>query len=108
MSLQDLQPHLLALSPTEKAQAIELLIQSLSNAWTGIDKTPGICGGDARIINSRIPIWVLVQARTLGNSDAQILTNYPSITATDLSNAWRYADAHSDEIALAISENEAA
>ncbi|MGG6269321.1 DUF433 domain-containing protein [Leptolyngbya sp. AN03gr2] len=108
MPLQDLQPQLLALSPAEKAQAIQLLSESLGNAWDGIEKTPGICGGDARIANTRIPIWVLVQAQNLGNSDAQILTNYPTITAIDLSNAWRYAEAHPAEIEQAIAENEAA
>lgn len=108
MPLQDLQSQLLALSPAEKAQAIQLLSESLGNTWTGIEKTPGICGGDARIANTRIPIWVLVQARNLGNTDAQILANYPTITAIDLSNAWRYADAHLEEIEQAIVENEAA
>ncbi|NEO64576.1 MAG: DUF433 domain-containing protein, partial [Moorea sp. SIO4G2] len=39
-----------------------------SNIWTGIEKTPGVCGGDARIANTRIPVWVLVQARNLGSS----------------------------------------
>ncbi|MCY6494334.1 DUF433 domain-containing protein [Leptolyngbya sp. GGD] len=108
MPLQDLQPQLLALSPAEKTQAIQLLIESLSDTWTGIEKTPGVCGGDARIANTRIPVWVLVRARQLGNTDAQILTNYPTITATDLSNAWRYAEAHLGEIEQAIVENEAA
>ncbi|GAP99695.1 DUF433 domain-containing protein [Leptolyngbya sp. NIES-2104] len=108
MSLQDLQTQLLALSPAEKTQAIQLLIESLSDTWTGIEKTLGVCGGDARITNTRIPVWVLVRAKQLGNTDAQILTNYPTITATDLSNAWRYAEAHLGEIEQAIAENEAA
>jgi uncharacterized protein (DUF433 family) len=108
MALQEIKPHLLSLSPTEKAQAIQLLAQSLSNTWTGIDKTPGICGGDARITNTRIPIWVLVQAHNLGNTDAEILANYPTLTATDLTNAWNYASIHTDEIDQAIQENEAA
>jgi uncharacterized protein (DUF433 family) len=36
------------------------------------------------------------------------LTSYPTITATDLANAWVYAAAHRDEIDLVIEENEAA
>jgi uncharacterized protein (DUF433 family) len=108
MPLQDLQTQLLSLSPTEKAQAIQILVQSLSNTWTGIEKTPGICGGDARIANTRIPIWVIVQARQLGNTEADILANYPSLNATDLANAWTYATANPVEIAQAIQENEAA
>jgi uncharacterized protein (DUF433 family) len=108
MLLQDFQTQLLSLSPTEKAQAIQILVQSLSNTWTGIEKTPGICGGDARIANTRIPIWVIVQARNLGNTEADLLADYPSLNATDLANAWTYATAHSAEIAQAIQENEAA
>ena len=36
MTLQQLQPKLLALSPDEKAQAINLLVASLTNSWPGI------------------------------------------------------------------------
>jgi uncharacterized protein (DUF433 family) len=34
--------------------------QRLSNTWTGIETTSGICGGDARIANTRIPVLVIV------------------------------------------------
>ena len=108
VTLKDLEKQLLALSPGEKVQAIQLLAQSLGRTWQGIDKTPGVCGGEARIANTRIPVWVLVEARHLGYSDADLLTSYPTITATDLANAWLYAEAHSDEIELAIERNEVA
>jgi hypothetical protein len=52
MPLQEIQLQLLSLSPTEKAQAIQLLVQSLSNTWAGIEKSVGICGGDACIVNT--------------------------------------------------------
>ncbi|WP_008311890.1 DUF433 domain-containing protein [Leptolyngbya sp. PCC 6406] len=68
MALRDLEPQLLALNPAEKAQAVQILLQSLGTVWAGIEKTPGICGGDARIAQIRIPVWVLVQARNLGIS----------------------------------------
>jgi uncharacterized protein (DUF433 family) len=108
MLLQDLQTQLLSLTPLEKAQAIQILVQSLSNTWNGIEKTPDICGGDARIANTRIPVWVIVQARNLGNTETEILANYPSLNATDLANAWIYAAAHPAEMAQTIQENEAA
>ncbi|MFQ4146311.1 DUF433 domain-containing protein [Chlorogloeopsis sp. ULAP02] len=108
MTLKDLEQYLLALSPSEKVQAIGLLAQSLSSNWQGIEKTPGICGGEARIAKTRIPIWVLVEARRLGYTDADLLKSYPTITATDLANAWTYAEAHPDEIELAIERNEVA
>ena len=106
MTLKELEPQLLALTPAEKAQAIQLLVQSLSNTWKGIEKTPGVCGGDACIANTRIPVWVLVNARRLGTSEAELLYDYPTLSATDLANAWAYAEAYPDEIAIAISRNE--
>lgn len=108
MTLKELEKQLLALSPIEKVQAIQLLAQSLGSSWQGIEKTPGVCGGEARIAKTRIPVWVLVEARRLGYSDADLLTSYPSITATDLANAWVYAQAHSDEIELVIERNQVA
>ena len=106
MTLQRLEPELLALTPNEKAQAIQILAQSLGNPWRGIEKTPGVCGGDACIVGTRIPIWVLVNARKLGISEAQLLKDYPTLSATDLTNAWVYATVYPEEIATAIKENE--
>jgi uncharacterized protein (DUF433 family) len=106
MPLQDLQPQLLSLSHREKAQAIQILVQSLSDTWTGIEKTSGVCGGDACIADTRIPVWVLVQSRNLGNTEAEILANYPTINATDLTNSWAYAAVHPIEITQAIQENQ--
>ena len=106
MTLKELQPQLLALTPEEKAQAIELLTQSLRKFWSGIQKTPGVCGGDACIRQTRIPVWVLVNARRLGISEADLLEDYPTLRAADLANAWAYAEAYSDEIEIAIQNNE--
>ncbi len=108
MILKELEQQLLALSPSEKVQVIQLLAQSLGSNWQGIEKTPRVCGGEARIAKTRIPVWVVVEARRLGYSDTDVLTSYPTITATDLANAWVYAEAHADEIELAIARNEVA
>lgn len=106
MTLKELEPKLLALTPAEKAQAIQLLAQSLSDTWQGIEKTPGVCGGDARIAGTRIPIWSLINYRRLGASDARILQDFPHLSAADLVNAWNYAQAHPEEIEAAIQKNE--
>ncbi|HBE20651.1 MAG TPA: hypothetical protein DEG17_07305 [Cyanobacteria bacterium UBA11149] len=106
MTLKELEPQLLALTVAEKAQAIQLLAQSLSNIWQGIEKTPGICGGDARIAKTRIPVWSLVNYQRLGANDARILQDFPDLSAGDLVNAWAYANAHSEEIEAAIHRNE--
>jgi uncharacterized protein (DUF433 family) len=108
MTLKELQAQLLSLSPSEKAEAIQILTRSLSSNWRGITKTPGVCGGDACIEGTRIPVWVLVEAKSLGISELDLLKDYPTISATDLANAWVYADAHSEEIAKTIRENEEA
>jgi hypothetical protein len=54
------------------------------------------------------PVWSIVEARSLGYSEADLLTSYPTLTATDLAQAWIYAEAHSEAIATAIQINEAA
>ncbi|MGD1717706.1 DUF433 domain-containing protein [Dapis sp. BLCC M172] len=106
MKLKDLESQLLALTPAEKFQAIQLLTQSLANSWSGIEKTPGVCGGDACIAGTRIPVWVLVNARRLGVSESELLQDYPSLQAVDLVNAWTYAEVYSQDIESAIRENE--
>ena len=108
MTLQQLQPQLLALSAEEKAQAINLLVASLNDSWPGIKKTAGVMGGDACIRQTRIPVWLLVSLRDQGATEAYLLEDYPGLTATDLANAWLYADANTNEIAAAIQRQAAA
>ena len=75
---------------------------------TGIDSNPAVCGGEPCILRTRIPVWLLVQARGLGTSEADILHSYPTLTAQDLSNAWAYYRSHCEEIEQQIDEAEAA
>jgi uncharacterized protein (DUF433 family) len=63
-----------------------------------IRKTPGVCGGEARIRNTRIPVWLLVEYRAVGLSDAQLLESYPALTQEDLDTAWAYYARNKDEI----------
>ena len=51
-----------------------------------IERTPGVCGGDARIHSTRIPVWLLVGYRKDGVSDARLLEMYPSLSLGDLSS----------------------
>jgi uncharacterized protein (DUF433 family) len=106
MTLKELQPQLQALTPEEKTQAIQFLAQSLTNFWSGIQKTPGVCGGDACIGQTRIPVWLLISYRRQGASDAHILEGHPDLSAADLLNAFAYAEVHIDEIDRAILEQE--
>ncbi|MFO0951218.1 MAG: DUF433 domain-containing protein [Isosphaeraceae bacterium] len=68
-------------------------------------KTPGICGGAARVDGSRIPVWQLIEEREEGASESQLLNSYRTLTARDLVAAWDYAEAHPDEIAAEIRRN---
>jgi uncharacterized protein (DUF433 family) len=74
----------------------------------GIEKTPGVCGGAARIARTRIPVWQLVEARALGASEAEILVDFPGLRAEDLVNAWCYEKSHREEIMAEIHSNEVA
>jgi uncharacterized protein (DUF433 family) len=108
MGLKDLEPQLLALSPAEKAEALKLLTLDLTHTWPGIEKTPGVVGGAACVVRTRIPVWALENYRRLGWSEARVLENYPTLRAADLVNSWAYADAHPDEIEEEIQANERA
>jgi uncharacterized protein (DUF433 family) len=73
---------------------------------TRISKTPGVCGGDACIAGTRIPVWGLVNYRRLGGAENDLLSAFPSLTPEDLKSAWQYANAHAAEIDRSIRENE--
>lgn len=106
MQLKDgLTTQILALTLAEKAEVIQLLTQTSSN---GINKTPGVCGGDACVGNTRIPVWLILSLRRQGAKDVEILQLYPQLSAADLVNSWIYGEAYSEEIETALKEqNEA-
>lgn len=95
------------MSRTEKVKLLQILVRDLSDEFEGIEKTEGICGGAARIINTRIAVWVLENARQQGVTEAGLLQDYPTISAQDLANAWNYVRFHKAEIDEQIHLNEA-
>lgn len=106
MTLVELESQLASLTRAEKAEVLQRLALELANTWPGIERTPGVAGGDACIVRTRIPVWALEQYRRLGWSEARLLDNYPTLRAADLVHAWAYVDAHRDEIEQAIRDNE--
>jgi uncharacterized protein (DUF433 family) len=96
------------LSPAEKAQLIQAVARDLGDVFPGIETNPGVCGGEACIVRTRIPVWVLEQGRRLGMSEAELLRSYPTLRAADLVNAWTYVQKHREEIERQIRENEEA
>jgi uncharacterized protein (DUF433 family) len=97
-----------SLTPGEKARLLQRVAQELGDAFPGIDTIPDVCGGEATIVRTRIPVWVLEQARRLGMSEAGLLEAYPTLHAEDLAHAWAYVRAHREEIERLIHENESA
>jgi len=71
----------------------------------GDTKTPGVCGGEACVGETRLAVWMLVEARCAGCTDEEILQDYPGLNAASLANAWAYAANHAEEIEKAIAEN---
>jgi uncharacterized protein (DUF433 family) len=106
--LSDIEKILPTLSPGEKAQILKWVAQELGGASPGIDSRADVCGGEACIVRTRIPVWLLEQARRMGVSEQELLAAYPSLRAEDLVNAWAYARSHTAEIEAQIRDNEAA
>ncbi|HEX3742787.1 MAG TPA: DUF433 domain-containing protein [Bryobacteraceae bacterium] len=107
-ALRQVEELLPSLSRAEKAQLLRLVVQELDDAFPGIDSSPGVCGGEACIVRTRVPVWALEQSRRLGMSEDQLLRSYPTLRAEDLVNAWAYVRSHRVEIEDDIRENETA
>src|SRR5215218_11210139 len=105
-ALQEIEQLLPTLTRAEKAQVLQWVARDLGEAFPGIESTPGVCGGEPCIVRTRIPVWVLEQARRLGSTEADLLRSYPTLRAEDLVNAWAYVRANPDEIGRQIRENE--
>ena len=84
---------------------LSLVALEVADAHPGIDSHPGVCGGSARIIRTRIPVWLLEALRRDGRSEAELLADYPSLKAEDLANAWHYARSHREEMDREIAAN---
>ena len=106
--IQQAEKLLSEMTRAEKAQLLRWIVRDLGDAYPGIDSNPGVCGGEPCIVRTRIPVWVLAQAKRLGSSEADLLRCYPTLRAEDLANAWAYYNSHSDEIERQIRENEEA
>jgi uncharacterized protein (DUF433 family) len=105
MTRQEIEQQLLTLSLSDQAEIVQSLTKNLRMSGKGITKTPRVCGGEACIAGTRIAVWLLVEAQQLGISEAQLLQDYPHITAADLVNAWVYANAFPEEITAVIQAN---
>ena len=107
-SLSDFEKMLPAFSRGEKAQILKWVVRELDGDFPGIDARPDVWGGEPCIVRTRIPVWLLEQARRLGASEQSLLCAYPHLRAEDLVNAWAYARSHAAKIDDQIRDNETA
>ncbi|MGH9823543.1 MAG: DUF433 domain-containing protein [Blastocatellia bacterium] len=103
---EDKEKMLSDLTRAGKAELLQWIVRDLGDAFPGIESRPGVVGGAPCIPPTRIPIWLLEQARRLGTSEADLLRDYPTLTAQDLANAWAYVRSHREEIEEEIEANE--
>lgn len=52
-----------------------------------IQRTSGVCGGEARVGMTRIAVWMLEEARRSGVGDLDLLKDYPGLSVFDLEAA---------------------
>ncbi len=74
-----------------------------TTSW--IRQTPGVCGGEACIRDTRHTVSGLVEWKRMGLTEARILEHHPDLTPADLEAAWEYSARHPAEIDQAIREN---
>ena len=78
------------MSPAEKTHRLPLIARDLSDGIPGIIQSAGVRGGEPRVAGTRIPVWILVQYRKLGVSEADLLCAYPTLCAENLAIAWAH------------------
>lgn len=81
-----------SLSPDDYALFLSALMTKI------IQKTPGVCGGHARIRNTRIPVWTLISLIQQAMDDETLANEFPGLTEFDLLAARMYYRAHPTEI----------
>ncbi len=63
-----------------------------------IQKTKGVCGGHARIRNTRIAVWTTISLQNQGADSQELLRNFPVLTPFDLMATQIYYQTHTVEI----------
>jgi uncharacterized protein (DUF433 family) len=105
-ALREVENLLPSLTRAEKAQLLRAVVQDLDDAFPGVESPPGVCGGEPCIVRTRIPVWVLEQARRLGATEENLLRSYRALRAEDLASACAYVRSHRSEIEEQIRDNE--
>jgi len=88
-----------ALSPEDYA-----LFQS-TTITKSIQKNPGVCGGHARIRNTRIAVWTLISLANQGMDEDALARDFPGLSHFDLLAARTYYRANPEEIDALIASH---
>jgi uncharacterized protein (DUF433 family) len=104
-TFESVRDAMMLLPKGDKARLLSVVALEVTDSHPGIDIQEGVCGGSARVIRTRIPVWLLESYRRSGSTDAQLLSAYPSLTAEDLASAWHYARSHREEMDREIAAN---
>jgi uncharacterized protein (DUF433 family) len=73
-----------------------------------IVKTPGTCGGRARIAGHRIPVFRVARAFRAGQSPEEMLVLWPSLNLAEIHAAIAYALANAAEVEADLAAEERA
>ncbi len=73
-----------------------------------IQKTAGVCGGHARVRNTRIAVWTLVSLESQGMGEEELVQEFPGLTYYDLLAVRLYYRAHRTEIDELIASHHSA
>ena len=71
-----------------------------------IVKTPGTCGGRARVAGRRVPVSSIYRWFLRGNAPEDILEKYEGLTLAEIYAAVAYALANRDEVRAEIADED--
>ena len=83
-------------------------MSAIATMKSRVVRTSNVCGGDARIDDTRIPVWLLIRYRQMGTSDERLLEFYPHLSTDDLAACWEYYRHHANEVERTIWLSDAA
>ncbi len=73
-----------------------------------VHKDPAVCGGDAVVVGTRIPVHVIYRRAQAGESVETIQRAYPHLTLAQIHDALSYAYDHVKEIRSEIQREDEA
>jgi len=105
-TLSEAETVIAGFSRDDKRRLLTWLAREVDSGTGSINKNSDVMNGVACVRDTRIPVWLLEQARSQGVSEADLLHNYPGLTAEDLVNAWDYVAVNHDVVDAEIAANE--